>query len=82
MYGHVNVSTPMVQQWKFSCIINSLPNDMTKLKAFADYKLNVTRMMISLLNKVENTVGKEENAGYRIFSFSHNFFKSLLFQGR
>ena len=36
---------------------NSLPNkisDVTKLKAFADDKLNVARMMISILDRVEN----------------------------
>ena len=51
--------------------INLLPNDkilnMTKLKAFADNQLNIARMMISLLDRVENTVGKEENAGYQHF---------------
>ena len=31
---------------------------------------------------VENIVGKGENAGYKHFSFSHNVFKRLLFQGR
>ena len=51
----------------------SLPNDkildVTKLKAFADDKLNIARMMISLLDWVENTVGKGENAGYQYFPF-------------
>ena len=45
---------------------NSLPNakilNLTKLKAFADDILNVTKMMISLYDRVENTVGKGENA--------------------
>ena len=36
---------------------------MTKLKALADDKLNIARKMISLLDRVENTVGQEENAG-------------------
>ena len=40
---------------------------MTKLKAFADDKLNITRMMASPLDRVENTVGKGENAGYQHF---------------
>ena len=51
--------------------INPLPNnkilDVTKLKAFADAKFNVGRMLTSLLDRVENTVGKEENAGYQHF---------------
>ena len=46
---------------------------MTKLKAFADDKLNVTKMTISLFERVENTVGKEENAGYQHF-FPQFFF--------
>ena len=40
---------------------------MTKLKAFADDKLNVDEMTISLRDRVESTVGKEENAGYQHF---------------
>ena len=50
---------------------NPLPNDkildMTKLKALVDDKLNVAKMMISLFDRGENTVGKEENAGYHHF---------------
>ena len=42
--------------------INSLPNgeilDRSKLKAFADDKLDVVKMMISLFDTFENTVGK------------------------
>ena len=39
---------------------------MTKLKAFADEKLNVAKIKLSLCDRVENTVGKE-NAGYQHF---------------
>ena len=39
----------------------------TKLKAQADDKLNVAKMMIYLSDGVENTVGKGENAGYQHF---------------
>ena len=42
--------------------VNSLPNDkilgLTKLKSFPDNKLNVARKMISLLDRVGNTVEK------------------------
>ena len=41
--------------------------DKTKLKAFADDKLNVAVMMIQVFDGVENTVGKEENVGYQHF---------------
>ena len=40
---------------------------MTKLKAFAGDKLNVDKMTISLSDRVENTDGKGENAGYQHF---------------
>ena len=40
---------------------------MTKLKAFADDKLNVAKVMISLFDREENTVGKRENAGNQHF---------------
>ena len=50
------------------------------MKAFADDKINVAEMKISLSDTVENIVGKGENAG--IFSFSHKVFKRLLFQGQ
>ena len=52
----------------FSChlIFNSLANknlDQSKLKAFADDKLNVAYMLIFVFVRVENIVGKGENAG-------------------
>ena len=50
---------------------NSLPHnkilDWTKLKAFADNKINFAEMMISLSDDVENIVGKGENAGCKHF---------------
>ena len=53
-----------------SCV-NSLPNDkilaLSKLKAFANDKFNVTKMMISVSYWVENIVGKGENAGNQHF---------------
>ena len=39
----------------------------SKLKAFAEDKLNVVLMMISLFDREENTVGKGENAGKQHF---------------
>ena len=51
--------------------LNLLPNDqildITKLKVFAHDKLNVDKKTISLLNRVENTEGKGENAGNQHF---------------
>ena len=54
----------------------------SKLKAFADDKLNMIQMAKFVLDKIENIVGKEENAGYCIFFFPRNVFKSLFLQGR
>ena len=51
--------------------INPLPNvkflDVTKLKAFADNKFKVAKMMIFLFDRAGNTVGKGQNAGYQHF---------------
>ena len=53
---------PVCGSLKFCVRANRLPNDkvldMTKLKSFADEILNVARMMISFLERGENTVGK------------------------
>ena len=64
---------------------NPLPKDkfldMNKLKAFADDKLDVAKLTISLCDRVENPVGKEENAGYQHFSsFPTVFFKAFFFR--
>ena len=51
--------------------------DWSKLKALADDKLNVTKMIISVYDRVENIVGKREFACTSNFSFSHNVFRRL-----
>ena len=50
------------------------------LKAFAD-KLNVVRIMISVSDRVENMVGKGENAGYQHFLLFPQCFQKALFSG-
>ena len=54
----LQAETPGHQHFSYSC--NSLPNnkifDVTKLKAFEDSKLKIATLMISLLDRVENTV--------------------------
>ena len=51
--------------------INSLANnkilDLSKLKAFADDNSNVNQKLKFALGRVENIVGKGENAGYQHF---------------
>ena len=39
--------------------------DVTKLKAFADNKINVTQKLKSVSRRVENIAGKDENADYQ-----------------
>ena len=50
--------------------------DYSKSKAFAEDRINVNEKLKFCLERVENIVGKGENAGY------HNVFKSSLFQVR
>ena len=51
--------------------LKPLPDDkilgLSKLKAFADDKLNVTQNAKVVYHRIENIVGKEENAGYQHF---------------
>ena len=56
---------------KETVLLNSLPDDkilgLSKLKAFADNKSNVTQNIKAVFRRIENIVGKEENVGYRHF---------------
>ena len=65
---------------------NSLPNDKildwSKLKAFADNKINVTEKLNFLLERVENIVGKGENAGYQHFLLFPQCFQQDPYTGR
>ena len=51
--------------------ISPLPDDkilgLPKLKAFAGYKSNFTQNIKVVFHRIENIVGKEENAGYQNF---------------
>ena len=37
------------------------------MKAFSDYRIKVLKMIIFVFDRVENIVGKGENAGYQHF---------------
>ena len=50
---------------------------MTKLKAFAENKSNVAKVMISVFDRVENILGKAENAGYLHFLYFPNCFHQI-----
>ena len=52
------------------------------MKAFANHKLNVTRNIRVVFHRIENIVGKEENAGYQHFLlFPQCFQKAFSFSG-
>ena len=55
--------------------------DLSKLKAFADDKIIVTKTLKFDLGRVEN-VAKGENVGCQHFLLHHNVFKRLLSPGR
>ena len=63
--------------------VNSSPSDklldMSKLKTFADVKINVRENMKFLLGSVGNNVGKGENAGYQHFLHFPQCFQKALF---
>ena len=56
--------------------VNLIFWDWAKFKAFADNKLNAVKIQNSVFDRVENIVGKGENAVYQHFLVSHNIFKS------
>ena len=62
---------------------NSLPNDKfldwSKLKAFADDKMNVRRNFKLVLGREENIVGNGENAGYQYFLIFPQCFQKCFF---
>ena len=65
--------------------VNSLPNNKilycSKLKAFADNKINVTEKSKFALERVVNIVGKGENAGYQHFLLFPLCFQKASFFG-
>ena len=69
----------------FDSLLTLLPDnnllDWTKFKSVADDKFNVAEIMISVLDQVENTVGKGENVGYQHFLLFPQCFQKLLLQG-
>ena len=55
--------------------------ELSKLKTFADDKLDIVKMMISLFDRLENAVGKGENAGYQHFLLFPQCFPKSSFLG-
>ena len=65
--------------------LNLLPNnkilDYSKLKAFADKKINVTQKLNIVMGWVEKIVEKEENAEYQHFLLLPQCFQRISFSG-
>ena len=65
-------------------ILNSLPNDKIldwfKLKAFEDNRLNMNQKVNFVLRRIENIVGKGENADYQHFLIFLQCFQKASFQ--
>ena len=60
----------------FHCL-DSLPNtrvlDFSNLKAFANDKINVTQNLKVVFGRVENNLGKGDDAGKQCFHFFFSF---------
>ena len=63
----------------------TLPNEniltLSTLKAITEDKFSVAKMMVSVLDGIENIVGKGENAGYQHFLLFPQCFQKLSFSG-
>ena len=72
---------PSNEKTHWACF-KSLPNDKIrdwpKVKAFADDKMKLAKMIIFVFDRDENIVGKGENACYQHFLLFQNVFKRLL----
>ena len=83
---HVSQHSLRWLTWTETFCINPSPIDkifdLSKLKAFADDKINVTQKLKFALGRAENIVGKGENAGYLHFLLCSQCFKKLLSKGR
>ena len=75
----------MIESNNFLIMVNFLPNDkildLSKLKAFAEDKISVTQKLKFKLGRVENNVGKGENAGYQHFLLFPQCFQKASFSG-
>ena len=91
---HLQTTNQKFQQGEHACNqhflllpqgFNSLPNaeimEWSKLKAFAEIKINVTEKLIFVFEKLENIMGKGENAGYQHFLLFPQCFQKTSYTG-
>ena len=66
-------------------VLNSVPNDKffdwSKLKGLADDKINVTEKLKFRFGRLENIMGKGENAGYQHFLLFPQCFQKASLSG-
>ena len=60
-------------------LTNGKISDSLKLKVFADNKINVAEKSQFVLGRLENIVGKGENAGYQHFLLFPQCFQEVCF---
>ena len=61
---------------EFNCLPNDKILNWSKLKVFANSKLNVTEKLKYAFGRVENIVGKGENADYQHFLLFQQYFQN------
>ena len=66
-------------------VFNSLPNDKildwSKLKAFADNKINAAKQQAFFVGWIDNIVGKDEKTGYQDFLLFQHCYQKAPFLG-
>ena len=71
MNNTIHYNSEFVTDPIYPILFNRLPNnkilDRSKLKVFADDKINTSEKLKFVLRKVESIVGKGENASYHHF---------------
>ena len=82
---HFHIFVEHTLKFVHCTLVNSLPNDKildcTNLEAFAFGKFIMAKMVICVSDRVENFVGKGENAGYQHFLLFPQYFQKLYFSG-
>ena len=85
MYLYLVIFSFTTKQTLDSSKLSSLPNDKMldqfKLETFADGKKKVTEKLKIVWGRVENIVGKQENAGYQHFLLFPQCFQKASYTG-
>ena len=77
----LNTALTLYNQYPLTLTQKQFFLDLTKFKTFANDKLNVAKIMISVFGRVGNIVGKAENACYQHFLLFPQCFKKASILG-